>query len=196
MGRNASFSPSASRWHDSSKQNHTSSSSKSNDYDSLSRHQRSLTSSESSPNYINQKNWSYGRSYRKPRSPSLSSRSRSPRNMHRVSNSRKSWSRSPRKNRDRMPKSRRSRSRSPRNIPHRLLKSRRSRSPEVRSTFQPSRDQPTYSRNTSTPNDRISSGKSVPSASTLNRHFPMEEERKWISMKLIKPLFEKNEAWN
>ena len=72
----------------------------------------------------------------------------------------------------------RSRSRSPRNIPHRLLKSRRSRSPEVRSTFQPSRDPPTYSRNTLTPNGRISSGKSVPSASTLNRHFPMEEGRK------------------
>ena len=177
MGRNASLSPSASRRHDSSKQNHTSSSSKSNDYDSLSRHQRSSTSSESSPNYINQKN-RYGRSYRKPRCSSSRSRSGSPRNVHRVSNSRKCWSRSPRKNRDRMPKPRRSRSRSPRNIPHRLLKSRRSRSPEVRSTFQPSRDQPTYPRNTSTPNDRISSGKSVPSASTLNRHFPMEEGRK------------------
>ena len=177
MGKTAPLPPSASKRKNSSKQNHASSPSKSNDYDSLSRHQRYSTSSESSPNYVNRKSW-YGRSYRKPRSLSSRSRSRSTRNMHRVSNSRMSWSRSPRKNTDRMPKPRRSRSRSPRYIPHGLLKSRRSRSPEVRSTFQPSRDQPTYSRNTSTPNDRISSGKSVPSASTLNRHFPMEEGRK------------------
>ena len=78
----------------------------------------------------------------------------------------------------RMPKSKSSRSRSPRNITDRLLKSKRSSSPAVRSTFHPSRDQPTYSGNTSTPNVRVSSGKSVPSASTLNRHFPMEEGRK------------------
>ena len=110
LGRTASLSPSSSRRHNSSKQNHTSSSSKSNDYDSLSRHQRSSTSSESSPNYINQKNRSYGRSYRKLRSSSSRSRSRSPRNMHKILNSRKTWSRSPRKYTDRMPKLRRSRS--------------------------------------------------------------------------------------
>ena len=81
LGRTASLSPSASRRHNSSKQNHTSSSSKSNDYDSLSRHQRYSTLSESSPNYINQKNQSYGRSYRKSRSLSSRSRSRSPTNM-------------------------------------------------------------------------------------------------------------------
>ena len=81
LGRTASLSPSASRRHNSSKQNHTSSSLKSNDYDSLSRHQRYSTLSESSPNYINQKNRSYGRSYRKCRSSSSRSRSRSPTNM-------------------------------------------------------------------------------------------------------------------
>ena len=53
----------------------------SNDYDSLSRHQRYSILSESSPNYINQKNRSYGRFYRKSRSSSSRSRSRSPTNM-------------------------------------------------------------------------------------------------------------------
>ena len=135
MGRTGSLSPSASRRHNSSKQNHASSSSKSNDYGSLSGLQRYSTSSKSTPNYINQKNLSYRKSYRKPRSSSSSLRSRSLRNMLRFLNSRKSWSRSPRKNTNRMPKPRRSRCRSPRNKSHRLLKSRWSRSPEVRSTF-------------------------------------------------------------
>ena len=120
----------------------------------------------------------------------MRSRSRSPRSMHRVSNSRKSWSRYPRKNTYRMPKS--ERSRSPRNIPDRLLKPKWSRSPAVRSIFLFSRDQSTYSRNTSTPNVTTSSGKNVPSASTLNRHFPMEEGRKWILMKLSKSVIENN----
>ena len=81
LGRTASLYPSASRRHNSPKQNHTSSPSKSNDYDSLSRHQRHSTLSESSPNYINQKNQSYGGSYRKSRSSTSRSRSRSPTNM-------------------------------------------------------------------------------------------------------------------
>ena len=85
------------------------------------------------------------------------------RNMHNISNSRKSWSRSPMKNRDRMPKSRKCRE--------------RSRSAAVRSTFQSSSYQPTYFSNMSTLNVRISFWKNVPSASTLNRYFPMEEGR-------------------
>ena len=48
MGRMAPLSPSASRRHNSSKQNHAPSSSKNNDYDSLSSHQRYSSSSESS----------------------------------------------------------------------------------------------------------------------------------------------------
>ena len=98
MGRNGSLSPSAARKHNSSNQKYASSSSKNNDYDSFSRYQRHSTSSESSPDYINRKSQSFGRSCRKLRSSSSRSRSRSPRSMHRVLNSRKSCSRSPRKN--------------------------------------------------------------------------------------------------
>ena len=49
MGRNGTLLPSAARKHNSSNQKHASSSSKNNDYDSFSRYQRHLTTSESSP---------------------------------------------------------------------------------------------------------------------------------------------------